>query len=520
MKNYKAWLLCLLSAVTLALAQPLFVPWLFGTMSPYQFLMGALALVGYVPLWLVISERGLRATFIMSFATITLQYTLVLYWIYIACHDYGDVAPLSSAAITVLLPMEIALVAALFFCWGRWVSKRLGWPFFIIAPLAITAMEYFRNYLPFGGFPWGNCGYAVGRVPEFLQLASLIGVYGLVCWVGIINTLICWILSVKAGKLKFLWPVLGVASIYFFGLWRLNSHAHEFAPSLRIALLQGNIPQDMKNRARMYSDEIIAIYGELQTQAVAQGAELIIWPEAAHPKTFDKNILGLNLNFERPVAAVIGATSFGYDEGTKKAHFHNSAFIQNYEGHLLSRYDKSHLVPFGEYVPWPLENIVGKIVPGLGAYRPGARFEPVQVHVNKDRPISIGTTVCYEGIFPEISRAYAQKDATLLVNITNDAWYGESSAPFQHLLMYQLRSAETGRPYARATNSGISAWIDAYGRIQKQSGLFTREVLVENVPLVTKKTIYTTIGDIVPMLCSVILLALTCLVFMNARKHR
>jgi len=444
--------------------------------------------------------------------TLTLQYTIVLFWIYIACHDYGDIPPLGSAGLAILLPMEVAFMGALFFTWGKFLSTRLGISFFYVAPFALCAMEYARNYVPFGGFPWGNSGYAIGRIPELLQLACVVGVYGLVFWVGLTNALIALALKAKTKKLRM--SKLSIALVllvifYTFGFWRLNNNSHDFGPMIKIALLQGNIPQDIKNNSRMYKSEILDIYKTLQKQAQEEGAELIIWPEASYPKTFAKNIKDLDLDHKVPIASVVGATAYGYDQDSEIPHFHNSAFLQNAEGEIMSRYDKSHLVPFGEYVPQPFLGLVNKIVPGMGAYRPGTKFEPLMLTLNNDKRISVGTTICYEGIFPEISRAYALKNTSLLVNLTNDAWYGESSAPYQHLLMYQLRSVESGRPYARATNSGISAFIDPYGRILKQSGLFTREILIADVKIINKATIYTIIGDIVPQICLAILVLLT-----------
>lgn len=510
MKSYQAWLLCLLSALLLGVAQPFYSPALFGGIGAYQWLLGALALIGYVPLWLVLARSDLKNTFAKTFVTLTLQYIIILFWIYIACHDYGDISPFFSAGITVLLPMEIAFVGALFLSFGNFISKKFKCSFFFIAPIALTAMEYFRNYLPFGGFPWGNSGYALGRIPEFLQFASIFGVYGLVFIVGLSNSLLSVFITNKKYNNLIIFSVL-ILFLYLFGLGRLNYNKNEYAPSVRIALLQGNIPQNMKNKARIYSHEIIKIYRDLHQQALEEGAELIIWPEAAFPTTFNKNIEKINLSFTIPAAAVIGATAYGFDQNSEEAHFHNSAFLLDYEAKIISRYDKRHLVPFGEYVPWPLEGLVTKVVPGLGAYRPGTNYEPVNLALGRDRRITIGTTICYEGIFPEISRAYAKQNAGLLVNITNDAWYGVSSAPYQHLLMYQLRAVESGLPYARATNSGVSAWIDAYGRIHKKSKLFTREVIVDNVALLSKTTVYTYIGDIVPIVCSIVLLVLSCI---------
>jgi apolipoprotein N-acyltransferase len=417
--------------------------------------------------------------------------------------------------------MEIAFVGALFLSYARFLSQKLNYSFFYFAPLALCAMEYFRNYLPFGGFPWGNSGYALGRIPAFLQSASVVGVYGLVFIVGLVNALICLALSSSFYKriIILISTVILVNILYIYGCIRLYNIDEKEAPTVRIALLQGNIPQEMKNRSKNFAEEILEIYRTLHEQAKAFGAELIIWPEASYPGVFHKDSTHLKINFSHGAAAIIGATAYAYDKDAQSAHFYNSAFLQDYDGKLISRYDKSHLVPFGEYVPWPLENVVNKIVPSLGSYRFGTDIKPVELALNADRRLSIGTTICYEGIFPEITRVYAQKDTTLLINITNDAWYGKSSAPYQHLLMYQLRSVESGKPYVRATNTGISAWIDAHGRVRKQSSLFTREIIIDTVPLLTKTTVYATIGDIVPILCLLVLGFFSCVIIFQKTKN-
>jgi apolipoprotein N-acyltransferase len=293
---------------------------------------------------------------------------------------------------------------------------------------------------------------------------------------------------------------------YGFGYVRLHNANHVLASHLRVALLQGNIEQEMKSHARLYASDIIDIYKGLFEESINQGAELIVWPESAYPRIVRENITNFPMDFVTQAATIIGGVAYGEDANSGHDYVRNAAFILDHQGQVIKRYDKSHLVPFGEYVPWPLTQVVQKIVPGIGAFLPGVSYDVVPLALNPTKVVKVGVTICYEGIFPEISRAYRLKSAELLINITNDAWYGRSSAPYQHLQMYRLRSVETGLPFLRATNSGISATIDSYGRVKQKLGLFERGLMVDDIRLTKKPTLYALLGDVIPIICLILLL--------------
>lgn len=507
--SLRAWVACLISAIFLGISQPLFMPQLFSESSAQQSFLGLLVLIAYVPWFLVVRSKDLRATFILIFTAMTLQFSVVLYWIYIALHVHGHISPVPAALITVVLPMILALKGALFFTMGRFLSMRFNLSFLVIAPAVLCSCEYFKNFYIFGGFPWGNAGYSLSRIDEFLQLTSLFGVYGLVFFIGLINSLWCWAWLCKSKGKSCTFACSGMMLIllgYLYGAIRLSDAREQFAPSLRVALLQGNISQERKSASRLYAEDILAIYTDLFERAKDDGAELIVWPESAYPYTVDQDIRSWELSKRYNVASVVGATTYGRKPDGHGYYAHNSAFLIDGDGLVIKRYDKSHLVPFGEYVPWPMTGVVDKIVPGLGAFVPGVDFSPVELAIDPGRRVEVGATICYEGIFPEISRTYAKRGASLLINLTNDAWYGYSSAPYQHLLMYRVRSVESGLPFLRATNSGISAIITPYGHIQKSLGLFERGLVIDELPLVNMRTIYRALGDVLPMCCIVLLI--------------
>lgn len=500
--QFKIMFALLATGIMLGLSQPIHWP-PFINFSASQNILGILSLFGYVPLLVLVHQTNLKQTFFYSLSAITICNAIVIYWIYIVLHVYGYVNIVLSIAIMLLLAVVMTLIISVFFVIGRFLSQRRGIDFFWTVPLLLCAGEYCRSMYPFGGFPWGHVGYSLGRIDQFLQLASVVGVYGVVFFIGVINALLAWAYVQR----RYRYHAVGLALVlvvanFIFGTVRLHGHDRD-SPTIKVALLQGNIPQAIKSSSRQNAEEILANYNDLMTKAKLAGAELAIWPETAYPRSIDRNGGRPNI-IRNNLASIVGAVAYNRD--TNDWFVHNSGFHIDYLGELTSRYDKSHLVPFGEYVPWPLGSLVDKVVPGMGAFRPGLEFIPTNLAIAAGKQIAVGTTVCYEGIFPEISRAYANNGASLLTNLTNDAWFGDSSAPHQHLLMYRMRSAEAGLPFVRATNTGVSAWVDAYGGLHQSSTLFARELVLVDLPLVNISTIYRAIGNVVPILSLLLLI--------------
>jgi apolipoprotein N-acyltransferase len=179
----------------------------------------------------------------------------------------------------------------------------------------------------------------------------------------------------------------------------------------------------------------------------------------------------------------------------------NSAFLLSPDGKIAGKYDKVHLVPYGEYVPLrKFFPFINKLVAGIGDFRKGEGNNPIKFGNH-----ALGILICYEGIFPELSREYKEKGANLLVNITNDAWFGRTSAPYQHLSMTVFRAVENRTFLVRSANTGISAIISPSGKIIKKTGLFERTVLRGSVKLLDRKTIYALYGDIFVYICLILL---------------
>lgn len=498
---FVAFLCCLVAGVALGFSQPFVLPPWVTTVRNCQNYLGLLSLVGYAPFFWLLTRANPRQAFGYTLLMCVVQHFIALYWIYLAITVYGGVAPPLALLIAVCLPGILGLKMGIFTAMAVLIARRFAISFLWLAPLAVCAAEYFRNYLIFGGFPWSNVGYSLGRVSEFLQLASLVGVYGLVFFVGVINALV--VLAFTRRHSRDWYRPLALAavllvSVYGFGAYRLTVNLDHGAPKIRVALLQGNIDQDTKSSSGTHGNEIKEIYTAMHKEAQAQGAKLIIWPETSYPWRLRETTEKIDLPNDAPAATILGALTFGRSEkDTDGFHYQNSAMLLDSEGFVKNRFDKTHLVPFAEYVPWPMVGVVDKIVPGMGAFRPGNQLQILKVAVPGGPKLSFGINICYEGIFPDISRGLANLGADLIVNLTNDAWFGWSSAPFQHLLMYRFRSVETGRVYLRATNSGISAWVDPHGHVHKATNLFERALVVDDVPVTSTKTIYNYIGDVV-----------------------
>jgi apolipoprotein N-acyltransferase len=294
---------------------------------------------------------------------------------------------------------------------------------------------------------------------------------------------------------------------------RENALTREGVP-IRVGLIQGNMSQDEKwNQARATS--IVQTYMDLTRQVAGRGARFILWPESALPFFFqDEPVVGdavRQLAVQTRIFLLFGSDQI---ERSTPPRYFNSAFLVDPDGTVGAVYRKMHLVPFGEYVPIKrLLFFAGPLVQAVSDFSAGDRVVmlPVEGH-----PTS--TAICYEVIFPELARQAVVSGSELLTTITNDAWFGRSSAAWQHFEMASLRAVEQGRYLARAANTGISGIVDPYGRVLVRSGLFEQAALVGEVRFLTSRTIYSRIGDAFAYACAVATLA--ALVLTMRRKVR
>jgi apolipoprotein N-acyltransferase len=252
--------------------------------------------------------------------------------------------------------------------------------------------------------------------------------------------------------------------------------------------------------------------------AVKDKPDLIVWPETATPFYFiynpDLTKIIQDLVSETKTNFLIGSPSF--IRKANKIEYYNSAYLLGPEGTVTGKYDKTHLVPFGEYVPlkkWL--PFIGKIVENVGDFCSGKKGSTVSLNGN-----NLGVLICYELIFPYLARAEVKNGAGLLVNITNDAWYGTTSAPYQHFSMAVFRAIENRRTLARAANTGISGFIDPVGRIIDSTNLFKDAAITTKVPILTGKTFYTLYGDLFAFACMAIVILMVMIILLQNKQHR
>ena len=459
-----------------------------------------LAFVALVPLLLHGRRRPWRSGLLAG----TVFYALVLYWINLVMVRFGQL-PWALA-----LPLYLLLVLYLAGFWGAacWccerLRQRLGLTPLLLVPVVWLVAEYGRSWL-LTGFPWGNPVYALMGQPLLLQSADLAGLWLPLALLLLVNALVAQLWTCvrqhrpwPRGALLLTGLLLLANSLY--GVWRGQSVAEDGEP-LRVALIQGNIDQDLKwNPAHL--EETLQRYENLSRQAPA--AALLVWPESATPFFYQSG--GAAAERVRQLARQGRQTllfgSPAYDNASDgRRRYLNSAFAIDSEGRLLGRSDKVHLVPFGEYVPLArLLTFVDKLAEGIGDFMPG-QMRPLPL-----AGVAGGVLICYEAIFPELARQQVAQGAQLLVNLTNDAWFGRTAAPWQHLAMARLRAIENRRYLVRSANSGISAIIDPAGRLLAHSPLFVATSVEGVVYGRTDLSLYSRLGDLVPRCLTLVVL--------------
>ena len=505
-------LFTILSGILSGLSQPFVISFLSEKELLNPLLAGFLAWISYIPMFYILKGVEPKKGFWLGLIGGIVYFSIVLYWLDIAMTVFGNMPQYLAIPALSLLIMYCALY------WGLWgyvstyISRSIGIDFSIVAPIVFVSLEFIRNYL-LSGFPWGNIAYSQYKNLVFIQIASLGGIYLVEYVILLINAVLeRWFRFFFDRKekrpVRYSVVLLVILSfVYIYGLIRASIVNTEMIDSQKIkaSLLQGNIDQGIKKRSSQYQGTILSNYLDLIERSKEFGPDIVIWPEAAFPLSLPDEMTSFAnpdrlLNADTfPFVQIVGVSTYYYSQG--KRLLHNGAFILDENLDVVGRYYKSHLVPFGEYVPLGIP--VEKFVSGVGTFVPGEEVKPVEV-VHNGKSIKAGILICYEGIFPEISREQTRKGANILVNLTNDAWYGISSAPYQHLSMYVFRAIENGRYILRVANTGVTAFINPYGKITSQIEIFERAILNDEVSLIDGLTVYTIIGDVFAILCLLI----------------
>lgn len=499
-----------------------------GILLPYCFPkydMGLLAWVALVPLHIALDGISRRTqAFWLGWLSGIIASTGIMSWVVTAMHTYGKVPLVFSYGIMLLLTAYLGLYVALYSAgvvWFRMLVPRYG---LFAAPCLWVTLELLRTYV-LSGLPWSLLGYSQYRQLDLIQIADHLGVYGVSFLIVLTNValaeLYLWLMPLFRGfrPARLPWELVTTAGILVSLSWAYSTSliasdaVTRPQATLQVGVVQPNIDQAIK-WDQAFRDETLRRYDRL-TESFGYGADLVIWPEAATPFIYEREPLYqlklVDMANRASAPLLFGSPAVRFD-ADRKPFLLNSAYLLSPDGELLGRYDKQHLVPFGEYIPLKssLLFFLEKMVEGIGDFQagPGPTILSFQLKESDGatvaRRVKFGVVICYEVIFPDLVRRMATAGAEFLVTITNDAWFGDSSAPSQHFSMVVLRSVENHLAFARAANTGISGFIDPFGRIIEASPIFTQAALQAEIPIRQTKTFYSRHGDVFAYGCMLI----------------
>ncbi len=428
----------------------------------------------------------------------------ILYWTSLVVVQYGGLSLPLGIGVMLLLCLAVAVFPALFAWSTARACRVLGTRGLLVAPFVWVGTEILRAYT-FFRFPWCLLGYSQHEQLPVIQIASVTGVYGVSFVVALASSVLAFV-AVEASRTARRTALSALAGVLALvtgtGLVALGRPVAE-SGRVRAALVQASITQlDKWDPGKEL--ENLEVHLRLSREAAAQGATFLVWPESAVPFYFDHSppIAEKLRGFTRETQTTL---LFGNDDVLDRPpdppQLWVGAKMLGPDGTLLYRYHKNRLVPFGEYVPMkPVLTLGGRfaarLVRNVADFVPGheATTGTVDGH-------GVGTSICYEAIFPDFVRQFSRNGAELLVNVTNDGWYGTTSAPYQHFSMAAFRAVENRKWLLRAANTGISAFVDPRGRVVARTGLFEKRALPGDAIFVPGLTFYARFGDVFGWTC-------------------
>ncbi len=459
------------------------------------------------------------------------HYASLLYWLVPTMVTYGHLPAALAIGILFLFASVLSVLFTAPMAGALTLCARTPARMLFFFPIAWVGAEYLRSFL-FSGFPWELLGYSQYRRLHLIQISDILGVYGISALVAFANAALLaavlaavrrpWQKNEVSGRLAL--GSLAAAAVLTGAAWAYGAvriaevdRLAAAAPTARIAAIQGNIAQSQKWDPA-FQAATIEKYLRLSRSALSLNPDLVVWPESAAPFYLLYEIPPTQMllaGIETAKAPfLIGAPSFRVRENATD--YYNSAFLVAPGAKVVGKYDKAHLVPFGEYTPFKeYLPFLGKIVEHVGDFTAGTKGHTLEWHDRR-----LGIQICYEIIFPALSRAMVRNGAALLVNITNDAWYGTTAGPYQHFSLVVLRAVENRRALVRAANTGISGFVDPVGRVLDPTHLMEEAVVVSPLPLLESRTVYTRRGDVFAAGCLCVSLATVALSWRGARRQR
>jgi len=486
-----------------------------------------LAWVSLVPLFIATRKTSPLASLKLGFIAGLVFFLGVIYWIVIAMTKYGGIPMAIGIAVLILLSGYLAIYVSIFTYLLSLTPYSLK---YILAPFLWVTLELIRAHF-LTGFPWASLGYSQFKTLPIIQAADITGVYGISFIIVMVNAAIAsFIESItpfhpplskggSGGVSKFATKYMIVTTLFIisfsiYGYWRMNIFENPLISpfnkgglkGIKVALIQGNIEQNMK-WDESYQSDVFDAHVNLTMQASRERHDLIVWPESATPFYFqaDRKFGPKMFELAKNSGSFLFFGTPGYEIKDNGIVSYNRAYLLSPEGDVAGKYDKIHLVPFGEYVPLrKLLFFIDKMVEGVGDYQSGEEYTVMDMQKGK-----FGTLICFEVIFPDLVRRFVKNGAEFLVNITNDGWYGKTAASSQHIAMVAFRAVENRVPVVRAANTGISGIIEPIGKIGKETGIFTTAYVLGEINIGSSiKTFYTRYGDLFAYICCVVSLLL------------
>ena len=456
-----------------------------------------------------LAPASLKQGFLLGYASGIVWYLGSCYWVFHVMHLYGGLNAVVSAVLLVLFAMYLALYHGLFgILLALSARKRQGYSLraLVLAPFLWVSVELARTYIT--GFPWNLLGTAqVDNIP-LARIATFTGVYGLSFEIALVNAAFA-AAALVARRQRATMLIAAVCATIGLQVWRLVPMQAP-PPDRYAVLVQENIPvkdTDWTEDKLKSTLADLARFSTTPKNATPDNPGLIVWPESPAPFfVTDYHFRGVMMQIAHDTHSYVVAGSLGIENTGREdvqPDVFNSAVLITPEGKWAARYDKNLLVPFGEYVPFAeVLSFAKSLTHVVGTFKAGR--DRKLLNLGKQQ---IGVFICYESIFPNEVRQFADNGADLFINISNDGWFGDTGAPGQHLNMARMRAIENERWLLRSTNTGITASIDPYGRVAASEPRNVRAYMQAPYGFVSEKTFYTEHGDWFPLCCVIISLA-------------
>jgi len=485
-----------------------------------------LLFIALVPLLHTVRRGSVKDAVLAGFLCGFLHFIVLLYWIIIVLGKYGGLPWFISLLALLALALYMTFYLLLFVVAAKYIipSFSAGWVVWLL-PTLWVGLDWLRGIL-FTGLPWMDLGYAFYRVPLLIQIADLVGHHGLTFLAVFFNVFV--LLLCSGNKKNGSRSILLISALVLFtgiGLYstlRLRNLDKKMAGAQHVVvgIVQGNIEQDRKWSPAQKKATVTEYLAATESLSAQKKPDFVVWPETALPffPPVSPYMFALRQGLKKEnIALLTGAPWYEIIGGkNRKIRSYNSALLLRPDGRLAGKYYKNHLVPFGEYVPLKrFLSFLGPLVESVGDFSPGRVETPLVWEDAK-----IGVLICFESVFPELTRSWVKAGANILVNLTNDAWYGKSSAPYQSLAMAVFRAVESRRSLVRSANTGISVFVDPSGRIFARSRLFTVWSKAREMVLSGEVTFWVQYGYLFGPICFFIGILAGCLAIFRGGGRR